>query len=218
MAIQLTTSQLRGLKGAPISVLMAMILVGQPVGAEWLEDTTGYTYKVVASALRFLSEIGYIQRNGRYHWVITGEVTQMPLMAPQPELPDPTPAEQPTSEEPLPENRVGIIPTPEPSSSSRVFNLDSSKENLLARKPPDPEKFRVDANLQELAAQGIRDPARSRLATLPGVTPEMIRAHCASCPGKLGQAIYHIEHNWPLPAGSLQPALPQPPQDLLQRP
>lgn len=228
MSIQLTTSQLRGLKGSPLSVLMAMIMVGQPVGAEWLERTTGYTDKSVLSSLLFLEEAGYIQRNGRYAWVITGDQVQLPLMVtrrPLMESPseeeDPMPAGEIASSQSLlamtgieegetRNNSDSEFPTPAPSSSSRVFNLDSSKENLLLASNADPEKFRVDANLAELAAQGIREPARTRLARLAGVTPELIRAHCASCPGKIGQAIYRIEHNWPLPVSSLQPTLPQP--------
>jgi len=45
--------------------------------------------------------------------------------------------------------------------------------------------------------QNIREPARSRLARLAHVTPELIEYHCATAPNS-GMAIYRIEHGWPV--------------------
>jgi hypothetical protein len=49
-----------------------------------------------------------------------------------------------------------------------------------------------------LRSAGIGEPARSRLAALPHVTPEYVRAHARHV-RNLGQVIYRIEHEWPAP-------------------
>ena len=57
-----------------------------------------------------------------------------------------------------------------------------------------------DPTLQALYDAGIREPAASRLARLPHVTPEYVRTHVeqANAQGfSLGIAIYRIEHGWP---------------------
>jgi hypothetical protein len=52
------------------------------------------------------------------------------------------------------------------------------------------------ALLAALDAGGIREPARSRLARCEHVTVELIEYHTQTA--SAGQAIYRIEHNWPV--------------------
>jgi hypothetical protein len=64
-----------------------------------------------------------------------------------------------------------------------------------------PENPHFAANLRALRAAGIREPAASRLARLPHVTPEYIKTHVeqANAQGfELGTAIYRIQHAWPV--------------------
>lgn len=203
----LTATLLRTLKGCPLSVLMALALAGGPVSAEWIERTTGYSDKTVGSALQFLLENQFCTRNERYGWQIAAGMMQLPLVTPElPEPPAAAPAE-PTAVEKDPENfRVGEFPTP--TSLVVVVNPESStREENLATSQNDPEKFRVEQNLAECDAWGIREPARSELAKLAHVRVELIRAHCKNCKN-MGQAIYRIRRDWAAPVEKPETTLP----------
>lgn len=69
---------LRQLKGAPLSVLLALFWVNQRVTAGWLETMTGYTDKPVAHALELLKEYGWATRV-QGGWMIAN-AEQLPLM------------------------------------------------------------------------------------------------------------------------------------------
>ncbi|MEN6621086.1 MAG: DnaA N-terminal domain-containing protein [Smithella sp.] len=83
--MQLTTMMLRTLKGAPLSVLMALALSRQPVGAKWICRQTGYAIDTVHESLLFLEENQFATRNGRYAWQIANGVEQLPFAAPLPD-------------------------------------------------------------------------------------------------------------------------------------
>jgi hypothetical protein len=68
---------LRQLKGAPLSVLLALFWAGQRVSAGWLETMTGYTDKPVAHALELLKEYGWAARV-QGGWMIAN-AEQLPL-------------------------------------------------------------------------------------------------------------------------------------------
>jgi hypothetical protein len=70
---------LRTLKGAPLSVYMAMYLAGQPVSAKWLETVTGYSDKPITKAIDLLIEYELINKNHR-GYIISG-VKQLKLCA-----------------------------------------------------------------------------------------------------------------------------------------
>jgi hypothetical protein len=232
----LTATLLRTLKGSPLSVLMALALVRQPVEAQWLERTTGYSDKSVSNALLFLEENGWAIRNGRYGWIMAGESVQLPLMVPEiesqsaaDEAEEPAEIGEELSEKRFHGNeqtfytgeetgesisdkgdsekfRLGNSPSPDSSSSSRSILLDSSKDLLLARKG-ESEKFRVDV-LEELDRWGIREPVRSRIAKKPDIAVESIRYHCSTSETS-GQAIYRIEHDWKIKAAPPGLRLPE---------
>jgi hypothetical protein len=202
--VQLTTAMLRTLKGSPLSVLMALALAGQPVSATWLETVTGYTDKSIQSGLNVLVEFGLATRNGRYYWQIADGVAQLPLMVPELEELAEEIFEAPVDPEPAVEIsidsekfRLGIIPSQSLASGFNQ-NLDQKESSNppLARGPDDSEKFRL--NSAALDENGIREPARSRLAALEHVHPRLIRYHCARATNT-GMAVYRIEHNWAVP-------------------
>jgi hypothetical protein len=69
------------LKGAPLSVLMALLFAGEvPVNLAWLARNTGYTDKPVRQALAYLCEHGFVLRAGR-GWKIGGKSAQLLLSA-----------------------------------------------------------------------------------------------------------------------------------------
>lgn len=81
--VEFNIRMVRSLKGAPISILVAMMLVQQPVRAEWLERVTGYTDKPVTQALLLLEEFGLITHNSRYGWQLVKGLVQLPICVPE---------------------------------------------------------------------------------------------------------------------------------------
>lgn len=75
---KLLVDSVRGLKGAPLSVLVVLMLVRQPVGAEYLARMTGYTFKPVNQALLLLKDFGLVAQINRYTWQI-GDASQLML-------------------------------------------------------------------------------------------------------------------------------------------
>lgn len=77
---------IRAIRGAPLTVLFALAVSNQPLGALQLATLTGYSDKTVIAALRTLQEFGMVQRHGRYNaWLPTHQVRQLFLGA-EPEI------------------------------------------------------------------------------------------------------------------------------------
>lgn len=55
-------SFLRQLKGAPLSIYIALVMANQPVSLEWLSQVTGYSDKPTTAALAYLHELGVSDR------------------------------------------------------------------------------------------------------------------------------------------------------------
>ncbi|HML40373.1 MAG TPA: hypothetical protein PKD23_06805 [Bellilinea sp.] len=218
----------RSLKGAPATVLLLMLLERRPMAQAYISRHTGYSDKVVHDAMLLLADYGMVNMVGRYTWQLSAGAQQLPLMQGllgEPEEDssesfrpgdDPVttiegesrPAENDRSESfraagkkhPKKGFRSESFRPKSSLASSSGLNLElNPNENLL---PPQDsrssENFR--ANLAELDRFGVREPARSRLAGLAHVTPELIRAHFETQGVNPGQALYRIEHNWATPA------------------
>ncbi len=224
----------RTLKGAPLSILMILRLIGQPATAEYLERTSGYTDKPVNAALLLLEEYGLISRNGRYAWQICAGVQQLPLMN---LLDNPSSNENPDSQgeenlssdadkssklEALDSHPVQSRVRTEHAhgtrnlSESELFRVPSSSRSLnlelkdlevkeLPLLEHDPELFRVSENLAACDQADIREPKRSRLSKLPHVSGALIRYHVQTAEN-IPLAIYRIEKNWRIKAGWVDPA------------
>lgn len=80
MNIYFDVMLVRTLKGAPLSVFILLSIARQPLGAQYLEENSGYTTKSVNAALHILKQYGLITRNSRYAWQITRNALQLPLM------------------------------------------------------------------------------------------------------------------------------------------
>lgn len=78
--IEFTEDLVSVLKGAPLSVLVLLMIARQPLSAQYLERRTRYSDKLIHSALLLLEEKLLITRNGRYSWQISANGWQLPLM------------------------------------------------------------------------------------------------------------------------------------------
>jgi len=216
MTLEFTALQVRALKGCPISIIMLFLIERRQLSQEYLRRYTGYSDEAVHDAVDVLAEFGILQAAGRYEWALVDGIKQLPLPVAleaegDPEIEriaiqaDDVIPEEPEQEDLEPEldntcpvSSVIIGPNPLASSSRSLIN--NPRENLLLARAASSGKSgansRMADNLAELARHHIREPAKSRLARLEHVTPELIRAHCEGKPP--GQAIYRIEHNWPV--------------------
>lgn len=216
--LEFTSTMVKTLKGAPLSVLILLSLARQPVSAQYLERESGYSDKAVNSALLYLADHGLITRNGRYSWQIANGVKALPLMN---ELDEPV-------EEPLQAEAEVCAQTLEPDAGSRrnseseKFRVASSSSNSLTTSiekdtttttsDPESEKFRVSEVTQECIRAGIWKSRSEAIAAMPHVTGRMVRywtQWAASKHKDLPLAIWRIEHNKPVPEGWIDTGGPE---------
>jgi len=75
-----TKMVVRSLRGAPWTVVMAMVMLPNLHGEMELAGATGYSRKTVRQALIDLESLGFVQRNGRFEvWILTSRARQMVL-------------------------------------------------------------------------------------------------------------------------------------------
>lgn len=183
----ITPTDIRALKGAPLSVVVLLMAQSQPVSVTYISSMTGYSYKPVEDALLYLQTMGKVSRVGRYGWQIA-EAIQPPLPATPDDVIDLSPEMEETTEETeLP--GVGIFPSP----LKKVKLRDTpNSDNLLNLRGRDLQNFQVMQNL------GFFGQAAQEVAKLPHVTERMIRYHCATAPNK-NLALFRIKKGWRVP-------------------
>jgi len=232
--MMLTASLVRALRGAPVTVLLLMMIERRPLTLGYIRRHTGYTDKVIHDAVMLLQDYGMAVQTGRYTWQLAAGVQQLPLMNALPEPPDPQPetepGEDPVDVDPSVEEEQASTPRElqdknlgrnnsdlNPLASSGFNQILDSGDPLLpdSRAPARSEKIR--ANLQALDEHGIREPARTRLARLEHVTPRLIDYHCRTAQSP-GLAIYRIEHGWRVPADWSGPEEISPPDPAPEAP
>jgi DNA-binding HxlR family transcriptional regulator len=70
----------RALRGAPWTVLIAMIMLPGPHGVTTLMQSTGYSDKTISKALDDLEALGFVQSHGRYvAYILTAQARQLLL-------------------------------------------------------------------------------------------------------------------------------------------
>jgi hypothetical protein len=183
----ITPTDIRALKGAPLSVIVLLMAQAQPVSVSYICSMTGYSYKPVEDALLYLQTMNKVSRVGRYGWQIA-EAIQPPLPATPDDVIDLSPeVEEITEETELP--GVGIFPSP----LKKVKLRDTpNSDNLLNLRGRDLQNFQVMQNL------GFFGQAAQEVAKLPHVTERMIRYHCATAPNK-NLALFRIKKGWRVP-------------------
>jgi hypothetical protein len=172
----------RAMKGAPASVLWALLFGRKVMTLLELQAWTGYRADTLRAALHMLMDLGWLHaRSSRGPWGLTGG-RQLPLMADT--------------------DFSGLQDSSSCSSSNRK---DAAYEQ--EQQQPTPINSASRRALEEV---GVREPKLSRLARLPHVTRALVQGHMrlASEQGRgLGTAIYRIENNWP-PDGTMTIAHP----------
>jgi hypothetical protein len=188
--IMFTAAIVRELRGSPLTVLVACLLLEQsgqvPITAQLLKDMTGYGDHTVTDSLRALeSPTRQLLTRVAGGWRLTTGF-QFPLEFQNRDI-----------------RGFGV------SSSCSSFNRKSNKlleeeeqETIEIRDIRDSDdllgkSFR--ANYKKALELNIRDPKASQLSALPHVTPEFIQAHVDQAHDDghpLGTAIYRIIHGW----------------------
>jgi hypothetical protein len=69
----------RELKGAPLSIFIALGMVRQRVSQEWLAGATGYTDKPICHALKYLREVGLVDQTSSGWQLVKENAKQLPL-------------------------------------------------------------------------------------------------------------------------------------------
>ena len=175
MSLQSPTALLRQLKGAPLSVLIALLINRQTTGEKWIIAATGYSQNKVREALTHLSEIHLVTRAGRYEaWQLTQEGYQLPL---------------------------GLDLVAGSSGPGQIYDTNQESQNLTlpalssatttdvvetlvtegkaAEEERESHLLTLAANLQTLHSAGIMGKTADSLAHLPHISPEYIAFHVA---------------------------------------
>lgn len=157
---------LRQLKGAPLSILIALTIV-QPrhVSSSWLCGCTGYSSDAITESTWYLKEMGFIDCDSRRSsWRIAENAMQLPLpvsMISKDNVEDP--------------EKPDLSPT---TTALNTIGRDKSIEGaVVAFNFRDPEKPDDSHVLTILHQAGIGPPTAENLCKLEHMTPEYARAH-----------------------------------------
>ncbi len=157
---------LRQLKGAPLSILIALTIVNpRLVSSSWLAGCTGYSHDAISNATWYLKEFGFIDCDShRTNWRLVGDVQQLPLpmsmLNPDPKNPD---AEKP---QPNPPTTTTLN-----SANNLTEGSSSSFNNRDAEKP------QPDSRLSLLRQGGIYEPTATELCELEHASYSYLDAH-----------------------------------------
>jgi hypothetical protein len=208
----------RTMKGAPHTVLAVLAYNGRPMTNRELQLWTGYHADTITRATQDLIQMGWLAAQTPTGPWLMAHGRRVPCLHTRPAVQaDSTPA----SENP---GTVGeVLGTSGENPGSASENLGTASENPgfpssrggleegkqeeqdlqpPASKPGDPKFPEAVRALQEA---GIHDPALSRLARLPYITGEYVRAHVerARLEGRgLGAAVFRMERHWRVPTNA----------------
>lgn len=200
----------RALKGAPLSVYMVLLVMRQPASAEYLAMYTDYSPNVVAQALTYLTDTGLVRRNGRTSgWMLVDGATQLPLPAdnaahvdkpvdkPVDKLPERTSDSEVQSSESEVRRSSLVDRSIDITRDENLASLEQPTSNSESPEPdfPEPDAGEEDSIASLLDKADVRDPKRTEILRMKGITPDMVRYHLATSQNT-GQAIYRIQHRW----------------------
>ena len=218
MTSTFTLSLVRELRGSPLTVLVACILLEQsgqtPITAQLLKDVTGYKDHTITDSLRAL-ESPMRQLVIRCHGgcrLASG--FQLPLELHRPDVLTESTELSTAPVDNSDENRDirGFHNSSSSSFTSKTnsFLLEEEEEEGKNR---DIRGFDANPDFEEnhklLRANGVGEPKATKLAQLRHVTPKYIAAHLAAIKDtklSIGTAIYRIEHQWTPDPNLLPPA------------
>lgn len=166
MVVEDPLKMVRNLKGAPLSCLVVLHLVNQPVTAKFLCRHTGYSDHSITNALALLEDYQLAMGDThRSNWRLTNGARQLPLM---PEL-----LEHEISDREKRDSKPATTATTaiEESEAAEGAALNWNREKR------DSDRENRDPTVQALRAAGIGEPTASRLAVMEHVNPEYVYAH-----------------------------------------
>ena len=195
----------RTMKGAPHTVLAVLAYNGRPMTNRELQLWTGYHADTITRAMQDLIELGWLaaQTSSGPWYLAHGR--RVPCLHTRPGVQADRVG---ASENPGSAGEIPGTGSENPGSTGEIPGFPSSRGGLEEGKPeieglqppgskPGDPKF-PDV-MQALQEAGIHDPALSRLARLPHITPEYVRAHVerARLEGRgLGAAVFRMERGW----------------------
>lgn len=197
-------ANLRQLKGCPLSIVVALSLVNQPVAAKWLSSITGYSPHSITSALVFLEELQLVSSDTRRsNWRLTNGVRQLPL-----------------SMNSL--DNVSDRENRDPEATTTALSLNSKKNlqkaeaaafNVSDRENRDPDRENRDPILRDellnlLRDAGIGEPTASNLCKMDHITFEYADAHISQANKNndpVALLIHRMRSNDPQPPKYIEP-------------
>ena len=185
---------IRALKGAPLSILIAMLIARQPVGENWLVTITGYSKNTVRNGCKFLVEIQMIQRNGRYEsYVLTNGTRQITI-----------------GQKEIVEGQN--LTLPEATTTTTTFNKKEDEKSEERAAVEEARGSKNDPRLVLLFSAGIREPTASRLLKKKWVTMEYLEAHIDKANREdtpVPLLIHRIREHDPMPKKKWDPTNPE---------
>jgi len=171
---------LRTVKGAPLSILVAFILIQEPLGHDYLVRATGWSKDNVTNGLRVLNDLGYIEPlpGQRYcGWVLTDRIHQMSLFDSTPIISD---------------------------SRTTTTYLNKVRELKSSNSPVECENLGLEALeiVKVLTEAGVRGKKVLQLANLPHISLEYVTNHLEfgrKRKDDLALIIYRMQEGDPMP-------------------
>lgn len=180
----------RALKGPPLTIFVIMAIVGQALTQRRLSALTGHTPKTTRAAIDLLCELGFATRDHYRAWQLTPNAQ---LILPGFPLRLPEVGENPTSAP----TTTTYLPAPD------VKMIDvCSEESVVVVVPEEGRDSHFSQTRALLRSAGIGEPTRSRLLTLPHITPEYVAAHIRFARKEhtdTALLIFRMQQNDPLP-------------------
>lgn len=81
MRTLLTASMVSALRGAPITILVLMMIEHKPLAMEYVRRHTRYSQNTISDSMALLADYGLVIQTARYTYQIADGVQQLPLMA-----------------------------------------------------------------------------------------------------------------------------------------
>jgi len=200
----------RELKGAGLSIVIALGLVNQRVSQEWLERATGYTDKTVSQALQYLEENGLADHTGS-GWQLSSNKARQLVMPLELEDENPPEPEQDCANEIIDHDQDENIAESRNNSDSlttTILNNIDVIDSVVVDSSNDAKKRKnsdFEANLEEFKLFGIGKNKRTEaLARMEHINPQYIRAHLKALKKKdsKGLAIMRMEQGEEAPESS----------------
>jgi len=172
MQFENTMTFVRAIKGAPASVLWALMLTQSMMTSLELQQWTGYKGDNITVAVRLLVDLGWVvARTPRGPWGLA-EGRQLPLMSGIAQLE----GFEKTDSDLIGVSAVVVVD----ADSKNALSSDSTTTTTTKRATPIKSESWTDderANFAALKAAGILGRKARQLAVLPWVTVEYIEAH-----------------------------------------